>query len=191
VGQGLAWMLGLWGFFSGSYTLVLIAILVWMGAGHEGRQVEAKQVLGELSVKQAMYPRPDRLLPGDRLSRAVELTLSTSQVDFPVVQAGTGRVVGFLSEAGLVKGLRTFGEAGLVEQVMLTRFPTAAPDDPLYQAQQRMAQNRLQAIPVVDEQGNLAGLLTASGINQAHQLLSLAPKPGYQATSVSEHSPAG
>jgi Zn-dependent protease/predicted transcriptional regulator len=190
VGQGLAWMLGLYGFLSGSWTLVLIAILVWMGAGHEGRQVEAKQVLGELRVKQAMYKRPYRLQLGDSLNKAVELTLGTSQADFPVVQTGSDRVVGFLTEADLVKGLRAHGEAGLVDGVMHTRFPSARPEDALHQAQQQMAQNRMQAIPVVDDHGNLTGLLTASGINQAHQLLLLAPQSSNEVAGVPERSPA-
>ena len=37
VGQGLALLMGLWGFMSGSWTLVLIATFVWMGAGQESQ----------------------------------------------------------------------------------------------------------------------------------------------------------
>ena len=37
VGQGFALLMGLWGFMSGSWTFVIIAIFVWMGAGQESQ----------------------------------------------------------------------------------------------------------------------------------------------------------
>ncbi len=107
VGQALAFAIGLWGFTNGSYTLILIAIFVWMGAGQEGRQVEAKSVLDEMTVGQAMTRAPHTLTAQDNLSRAVELTLSTAQADFPVVDRAGGSVVGMLSEVDLLKGLKS------------------------------------------------------------------------------------
>src|SRR3990170_1550124 len=52
VGQGLALLLGLWGFMVGSWTLVIIAIFVWMGAGQENQGVQVKHTLGETTVGQ-------------------------------------------------------------------------------------------------------------------------------------------
>lgn len=106
VGQGLAWLLGLWGFMNGSYTLVLIAIFVWMGAGQEGKQQEAKTVLQEIRVGQAMTRQPFVLSSDDALEKTVELTLSTAQVDFPVVNVGDSRLAGLLTEADLIRGLQ-------------------------------------------------------------------------------------
>lgn len=85
VGQGLAFLMGLWGFMSGSWTLVLIAIFVWMGAGQESQGAQVKHTLGDATVGQAMTRSPHVLRVNDSLSKAVELTLSTSQADFPVL----------------------------------------------------------------------------------------------------------
>ena len=175
VGQGLAFLVGLWGFASGSWTLVLIAILVWMGAGQEGKQVEIKGVLREMKVSQAMTRQPQTLWANDPLSKAVELTLSTPQSDFPVMEAGNGKLVGVLTEDALLKGLEAYGATALVSQVM-TKFTTASPDDPLYRAQQQMAVSRARAMPVVEKSGRLVGLLTADDINEAYRLLSISPK---------------
>jgi Zn-dependent protease/predicted transcriptional regulator len=176
IGQGLAWILGLWGFMNGSWTLVLIAIFVWMGAGHEGRHIQAKGVLQEIKVGQAMTRQPHRLHVHDSLAAAVELTLTSAQTDFPVVSDESGALAGFLTEKDLLIGLKTHGPEKRVSEVMQRSFPTARPDEPLSVAQARMAAGRSLSIPILDRDGSLVGLLTSSDLNQAYQLLSLYPK---------------
>jgi len=175
VGQGLALLLGLYGFMSGSFTLVLIAVFVWMGAGQEGKQVEVKSVLREMKVGQAMTRQPHTLSADDSLARAVELTLTTFQADFPVMERESGRPVGLLTEGDLLKGLRAHGMEASVGQVMRTGFPTATLDEPIFQAQQQMTVGRVRAMPVVEGDDLLVGLLTAADINEAYRLLSVSP----------------
>lgn len=69
VGQGFALLLGLWGFTTGDFILVLIAIFVWMGAEGEGQQVQVKSVLRDMKVKQAMTREPQTLSVNDSLAR--------------------------------------------------------------------------------------------------------------------------
>jgi stage IV sporulation protein FB len=176
IGQGLALLMGLWGFTSGSYTLVLIAIFIWMGAGEEGKHVEVKGVLREMTVERAMTRSPHTLRANDVLSRAVELTLSTPQSDFPVMEWGSNNVAGLLSEADVLRGLKAYSETAPVREVMRATFPTARPDDPLFKAQQAMLAGRVRAVPVIDATGQLVGLLTADDINEAYRLLSVSPK---------------
>lgn len=172
VGQGLAWLLGLYGVMGGSWTLAIIAVFIYMGAGQEGRMVEVKSVLGEIRVGQAMTRQLQVLSPQAPLSRAVDITLQTFQTDFPVAEGG--RLVGLLTETDLVSALQKHGAGVPVSQVMRTEFPTAAPDEPLFDAQERMSMARLRAMPVVAE-GKLIGLLTAQDINEAYRLLSASP----------------
>lgn len=176
VGQGLAWLLGLWGFLSGSYTLILIAVVVWMGAGGEGRETEARSVLGEIKVRQAMTHNPEILTTKDTLSRAVDLTLSSSQSDFPVVELGGEEVIGLLAEKDLLNGLKSRGESAAVGEVMQRRFATAMPEDPLYDVQRRMATAKTKTVPVINPSGQLLGLLTSEDINEAFSLFSIRPQ---------------
>ena len=178
VGQGLALLLGLFGFMSSSFTLVLIAVFVWMGAGQEGKQVQIKSVLHGMKVGQAMTRQPQTLSAADSLVRAAELTLTTSQANFPVVERDSGRLVGLLTESDLLKGLRVHGETVQVGQVMHTSFPTATLDEPIFQAQKQMAAGRVHAMPVVAVDERLVGLLTAADINEAYRLLSVSPGLG-------------
>lgn len=176
IGQGLALLFGLWGFMNGSYTLVLIAIFVWMGAGQEGKDVALKNVLSEMKVSQAMTLQPETLRANDSLSKAINLTLSTAQSDFPVIEWGSNQVVGLLCERDLLKGLQTHDQNTSVRVVMQTTFPTATPDQPLYESQKDMAAGRTRAMPVVDEEGHIVGLLTIADINEAYRLLPISKK---------------
>ena len=106
----------------------------------------------------------------------MELTLSTAQVDFPIVRKEDGALVGLLTEADLLKGLRAEGRRPAVSRYMRGSFPTAAPEEPLFSAQVRMAEQRVRAMPIVDKNGRLVGLLSAADVNEAYRLLSAEPK---------------
>lgn len=181
VGQGFALLMGLWGFMSGSWTLIIIAIFVWMGAGQESQGAQVKHTLGGTTVGQVMTRSPQVLRVNDSLSKAVELTLSTSQADFPVLEWGSNRVAGLLTETDLLRGLQSRGRDAAAREVMRTKITAASPDELLHDAQQKMLVNRLRALPVLDAKGELLGLLTANDINEAYRLMSISPKLAVQA----------
>lgn len=176
VGQGFALLMGLWGFMSGSWTLVIIAIFVWMGAGQENQGAQVKQTLGETTVGQVMTRSPHALKVNDSLSKAVELTLSTSQSDFPVLAWGSNRVAGMMSETDLLRGLQSKGANAAAREVMRTQIAISSPEEPLHAAQQKMATRRTRALPVVNSEGDLIGLLTAADINEAYRLMTVQHK---------------
>jgi Zn-dependent protease/CBS domain-containing protein len=172
IGQGMAWLLGLYGFIGGSWIMVIIAIFIYIGAGQEGRMVEIKGVLAGLRVRQAMSPSPQTLAPGDSLSHAADAILHSFQSDFPVIEGD--RLVGFLTERDLVPALKKFGPEAAVKMAMLQTFPTTTPDEPLFEAQQRMVRARLVSLPVLTKD-KLVGLLTAHDINEAYLFVSVSP----------------
>lgn len=176
VGRGFAFLMGLWGFMSGNWTLVLIAIFVWMGAGQESQGTQVKHTLGEATVSQAMTRSPHVLKVNDSLSKAVELTLSTSQADFPVLEWGSTKFAGLIGEIDLLRGLQSLGADAAAREIMRTQIVFASPDEALHSAQQKMLKNRTRALPVLDEDGELIGLLTADDINEAYRLMAISPK---------------
>lgn len=176
VGQGFAFLMGLWGFMSGSWTLVIIAIFVWMGAGQESQGAQVKHTLGGTTVGQAMTRSPHVLRVNDSLSKAVELTLSTSQSDFPVLEWGNNRVAGLIGEIDLLRGLQSLGANAAAREIMRTRIAFASPDEPLHAAQQKMLVSRTRALPVLNPEGELLGLLTSDDISEAYRLMAVSPK---------------
>jgi Zn-dependent protease/predicted transcriptional regulator len=172
-GQGLAWMMGFIGVLSGAWTLVIIAVFIYLGAGQEGKMVEVKNVLGEMRVRQAMTTKCQTLSPDDALSRAVDLILHGFQTVFPVLE--NGRLAGILTEADLVSALKEHGAEVAVKMAMRTDVPTVDPDSSLFDAQQLISQKRLGALPVVKD-GQVIGILTPHDVSEAYLFLSLKPE---------------
>jgi CBS domain-containing protein len=166
----MAFLFGLAGFATGNFFLILIAIFVWMGASQEGQAVAVRTVLGRSRVGDAMIRTPQVLRPTDTLNRAVQLTLNTSQSDFPVV-TGDDRVIGVITADDLVRAVMERPGAPISE-VMRVDVPTLSADEPLMDAQQRFMEGRVRAVPVVDLDGRLTGLLTIADISEAYRLLS-------------------
>jgi Zn-dependent protease len=171
-GQGLAWFLGLIGVLIGAWTLVIIAVFIYIGASQEGRMIEVRNVLGELRVRQAMTTKCQTLSPDKPLSAAVDMILHGFQTVFPVLEGD--RLAGVLTEADLVSGLRQYGPEVAVKMVMRADVPTVDPDSSLFDAQELMSQKRLGALPVAKE-GQVVGLLTPLDVSEAYLFLSLKP----------------
>jgi Zn-dependent protease/CBS domain-containing protein len=172
IGQGMAWLMGLAGALTGAWTLVIIAVFIYLGAGQEGRMIEVKNVLEGLQVRQAMTPEIASLSPRARISEAVDHILHGFQTDFPVVE--DGRLVGFLTEVDLVSALKETGPETAVKQVMRTDVEPAHPDEPLFEAQMRMGRMRLRALPVV-EGGRIVGLISSQDVSEAVLFVRLRP----------------
>lgn len=162
VGQGFALLLGFWGFFN--YPLVvLIAAFVWLGASQEASMVAARAALGGLPLRHVMVTDFQALEADDELGRAVDLTLHTSQKDFPVVRDGL--VVGILTQPALLKGLEAGGRGGRVADAMATSFETAGLHELAETVFRRLQNCECRTVPVVSE-GRLVGLVTMENIGE-------------------------
>ena len=172
VGRSLAWLLGLWGFLNGGFFLILIAVFIYVGAGQEGQLVQVRSVLGGLKVVQAYSRDLQSLSRQSTLREAIDLTLSTVQSDFPVCDGE--RLVGLLPQGRLVEALHRYGPDVPVGEVMLTDVAPVAPGEALFTVQQRLAESKWDAVPVV-EGGRFLGLLTSREINEVYRLVSSRP----------------
>src|SRR5687768_3899104 len=100
VGRFFALLFGLIGLFVvGNPFLVFIALFVWLGAAAEAAAVQTSAMLDGVPLSQVMITDVRTLAPDEPLRRAMELTLSGSQQDFPVVEHGA--VVGLLTRQQL------------------------------------------------------------------------------------------
>jgi Zn-dependent protease/CBS domain-containing protein len=169
IGQSLAWLVGLWGFLQGNFFLILIAVFVYVGAGQEGQSVQLRSALGGLTVEQAYSRNAMSLAPQATLREAVELTLNTFQSDFPICDGE--RLVGLLTYSQLIKGIDKHGPDIPLSQVMLVSVEPVKPLDGLLEVQRRLAAEKLDALPVVDE-GNFMGLITSRDIVEVYRLIS-------------------
>jgi Zn-dependent protease/CBS domain-containing protein len=172
VGQGLAWLLGLWGFLNGGLFLILIAIFIFSGAAAERQLVQVRSVLGDLIVEQAYSRRAQTLSPQALLREAVKLTFDSFQADFPICDGE--RLVGLLPYTRLLEALEQHGPDTPVGEVMLTDVAPVAPSDNLFAVQQRLSESNLDALPVVKDECFL-GLITNRDISEVYRIASTQP----------------
>jgi len=165
IGQGMALLIGFVGITRqpAQLMLVVIAVFVWIGAGQESSFVQMKAALGGVPVRRLMVTQFRTLLPTDTLDHAIELTLATTQRDFPVVEGD--RVVGLLTQQALIRALSAGGRDTPVTNVMERSFQTVETSEPIESAFMRLQTNNTSTLPVTDA-GRLVGLLTIENVGE-------------------------
>jgi Zn-dependent protease/CBS domain-containing protein len=166
VGQGIAFLFGLAGLF-GNPFLLFIALFVFIGAGQEAAAVQMRSAFEGVPVSRAMI-RDFRALRGDEpLSRAVELLLNGHQQDFPVLGPGpSGPVLGILTRADLLTSLASGRTDRRVEEVTRRSCGSAHPREMLEGVFRKMQENGCPAVPVVEADGSLVGMVTLENVGE-------------------------
>ncbi|MHB9008861.1 MAG: site-2 protease family protein [Limisphaerales bacterium] len=162
LGQGIAFLFGFLGLFWNP-MLIVIAFFVWIGASQEAGAVQMRSALSGITVERAMITDFKALTPTDSLARAVDLVLSGSQPDFPVVEGR--RVVGVLTRTDLLGALAKGSPTAPVSSAMQRSFLAVDPREPVEEALQRGRAAVLPLMPVV-ENGLLIGLLTMENVSE-------------------------
>jgi CBS domain-containing protein len=143
--------------------LIFIALFVWIGAAQESSMVQMKSAIGGIPVKLAMLTDFRTLSPHDRLTRVIDLILSGSQQDFPVVDGE--RVVGVLTRGDLIKALGQRGKDTAVGEVMQREFQFIEAGEMLENVVARLQSCACHTLPVL-HQNKLVGLVTMDNVGE-------------------------
>ena len=162
IGQGMAFLFGLIGLFAAP-QLLFIAFFVWIGAAQEASMVQMKTALGGIPASRAMLTDFQTLSPEDPISQAVDLILSGTQTDFPVLD--NEQVVGILTRSDMLQALSRQGQAAHVANIMRRDFETADASEMLELAFARLQACNCHTMPVTSR-GQLVGLLTTDNIGE-------------------------
>jgi stage IV sporulation protein FB len=185
VGRLAAIGLGLYGFLSGNLFTMLVAFFIFTAAGQEAGYVRYRRLLHGYTVGHAYSPAAYRLEPATTMRSASDLMLLGGQSSFAVVE--DGRLLGFLPAANLTLALRTQRPFVPVSDVMRRDVAPLTPETPLFDAERRLAEEGLNALPVAAE-GHYLGLLTVEQIAALRRALLAAPRVAPQpATAPSAH----
>jgi Zn-dependent protease/CBS domain-containing protein len=162
IGQGLAFLFGLAGLF-GNPFLLFIAFFVWIGASQEASMVQMRNSISGIPVTHAMQTRFETLAPTDRLARVVDLILSGSQQDFPVVE--DGHFVGVLTRDDFIKALSQQGQNTPVVDVIRRNVPSVDSHEMVEMALMRLQESGARTLPVMHS-GRFVGLITSENITE-------------------------
>ncbi len=169
IGQGLAVLVVMAMVVFGVFKpmLMLIAFFVFFAAGQEAAVVTQQEQTSDLKVRDAMLTDFHTLAPNAVLREAVELLLSGSQHDFPVLD-DAGGMMGIVTRKRLISALTEHGP-GYPAQLIIERCGTVLePGLPLGEAMTLLNASECPALAVMDPvHDRLIGLLTAENVGEA------------------------
>ncbi len=154
------------GQFLGGLWFILIGLFLRQGAEGSYQQVRLERVLAPLAVRDGMTRAPIPIPSDLSIAQAVDEFFWRHHVSsFPVLEGQ--RLVGIISLDRLKQIPRERWPATVVRDLMLpsTDALTAAPSDSLWQAFQKLSQNGLGRLAVVED-GRLVGYLSIKDVTQ-------------------------
>ena len=118
-------------------------------------------------VHDYMTPRPITLRPDTDFKSALQLMQQHAIHHLPVLGVDD-RLVGIVAERDLMfAALRYLGSSVDVDQVMHRKVVTATPGMTVADAASLMVTNAIGGLPVVDDFGNVVGVITETDIFKA------------------------
>ncbi|MFC6942484.1 CBS domain-containing protein [Salinirubellus sp. GCM10025818] len=170
VGKVFAFMLGLLGLFTNLF-LVLLAFFIYIAASGEAQQISVKAAFEGVTVEDVMTHKEDlETVTGDTsITDLVARMFNERHIGYPVVRNGDLIGMVTLDDAGAIEEVER--DAFRVEDVMSTDIKTIAPDADAMEAFQQMQQNGVGRLPVVDETGNLVGIISRTDLMRAFNVI--------------------
>ena len=167
VGQLFAIALGLVGLLLPDVFLIAIAFFIYMGAASESQQTTMKAAFEGVLVRDIMTPeeRVHAVSPETTVATLLDRMFRERHTGYPVLADGDLVGIVTLSDARDVREVER--DAYLVEEVMTTDIMTTATSSEAMIAMNTMQSAGVGRLPVVDEDGAFAGLISRTDVMTA------------------------
>lgn len=165
-----AFGLGLLGLFT-NWFLIVLAFFIYIAASGEAQQTTIKAAFEDVTVSDMMTPEENLETVSEEttISDLLARMFTERHIGYPVVR--NGDLVGMvtLDDAGAVEEVER--DAYRVEDVMSTDLYTISPDADAMTAFQQMQQNGVGRLPVVNEAGDLVGIISRTDMMRAFNVI--------------------
>lgn len=168
IGQTIAILLGILGVTSGNFVLALVAIFVFLGAGQEQVEGQARTMLETKQVGDAYNRHALTLDIGDRVSRVVDYILTSYQPDFAVMQ--DTKLLGIVTRDDVFRALSNEARDIYVTGIMNREFVRVPKTATLDEVRTIMAAQQARVVAVYDAE-NYMGLISTEDISEAFAVL--------------------
>ena len=170
VGKVFAFLLAIFGLFTNLF-LIALAFFIYIGASSEAQQTVMKAAFQDVTVRDVMTPREDLDVVSENTSVAelLERMFTERHTGYPVMR--NDQLVGMvtLDDARGVKEVER--DAYRVGDVMSGDLTTISPDADAMTAIEEMQRNDVGRLPVVDERGEVVGLISRSDLVTAFNII--------------------
>lgn len=121
-----------------------------------------------MNVQEIMTRDPACATPGMTVRDAAQLMKREDTGVLPVVQeAGSKRLIGVVTDRDIairVVGEGRDGETRISDIMSADRLATASPNDSVDRVMEAMGQEQVRRIPIVDERGDLVGIVSQADV---------------------------
>jgi len=164
IGQVFAIMFVFWGFLSEPIQpfMVLIGLFIYVAAMGENRMVQSESKLSGFKVQDVMRTNFVSINSNCYLADAVKLLLAGSEDDFVVLEEN--KPIGVLFRKNLMTAIKT-NQVTTIADITIREIPFLHREQDIQKVFQLMQQKQLHILPVVDETGQLIGVLDRRNLN--------------------------
>jgi Zn-dependent protease/predicted transcriptional regulator len=167
IGKIFAIGMGIVGLFF-SPILIIIAFFIYIAASDEERQTTITQTLAGIKVRDIMTAEVATVPPSMMITQLIEVMFQSKHASYPVVDSGN--LVGLVTFTNVHQVPPNRRDDIMVGNVMIRNVEPVTPDDEASEVFVKLAQRRLEAIPVV-QGGSVVGIITQKDVMSAMTLL--------------------
>lgn len=149
---------------------------------HAGELSKVRELVYELKIREVMTRRIAHVSPGNTMTEVEEVLKATGVAGAPVLD--DGRLVGIVSMLDVIRALHCNASSQEVRRWMTTDLLTVREGESVIEAVKAFAQRPVGRLPVVDDQGQLVGIVTGGDITRG---LLRAIDMGYRQEEISRY----
>ena len=170
VGKIFAFLLGIFGLFTNLF-LIALAFFIYIGASSEAQQTVMKAAFEGVTVRDVMTPQEklDTVNVDTSVAELLDRMFVDRHTGYPVMR--NGRLVGVVTLDDARSVTEVERDAYRVEDVMSGDLSTISPDADAMTALQQMQEKKVGRLPVVDERGEVVGLISRSDLVTAFNII--------------------
>jgi Zn-dependent protease/CBS domain-containing protein len=176
IGKVFAFLLAIVGLF-GNWLLILLALFIYIAASSEAQQTTLKAAFEGVTVGDVMTPREElHTVTGETsVNELIDRMFSERHTGYPVLD--DTRLVGMvtLEDAGAVQEVER--DAYRIADVMETDLVSVTPDTDAMTAFETMQREGVGRLPVLDEHGELVGLISRTDLMTALNVIQAGGTP--------------
>lgn len=176
VGKLFAVLLGLVGLFTNLF-LILLAFFIYIAASGEAQQTTVKASFEGVRVRDVMTTKEElnTVTEDMTITELIARMFTERHMGYPVVR--NNDLVGMitLDDASSVDEVER--DAYRVRDVMSTDVKTIGPDSDAMEAFQQLQQHGVGRLPVVDETGDLVGIISRTDLMRAFNIIQTSGRP--------------
>lgn len=167
IGHTFAVVFGLIGLFAPNILLILIAFFIYIAASQEEKMLNLKLILGHYLAKDILSKEYVTISPQTTITKVLELSIKTSQQDFPVLTGS--KVLGVLSRQNLISAIHQDAKGKAVEEFMSHQFLSVKMSEHLTSLYNKMAANNIKTALVFCH-NELKGVISLEDIARVYNL---------------------